>query len=107
MPPSLGGEGRASGSEPTVRRGEGGCRPCILETMAAPEETLFANGQSRRGLFVRLGNVLYWIFVVRLETLGPTQQLFHLGDKFFRNERLYEIIRGAGVKRDKLADMTA
>ena len=57
--------------------------------------------------FVRLGNVLSWIFVVRLDTLGPTQQLFHFCNQFFRNERFYEIISGAGVKRDELADMTA
>ena len=43
----------------------------------------------------------------RMETLGPTQQIFHFCDQFFWNERLYEIISGAGLKRDELADMTA
>jgi hypothetical protein len=68
---------------------------------------LFVTGQSWRGSFVQVGIGSFGICFLRSETLGPNQQLFHFGDQLFRNERFYEVIGGAGLKRDKLADMAA
>ena len=56
---------------------------------------------------MQVGIGSFGICFLRSEKLGPNQQLFHFCDQFFRNERFYEIIGGAGVKRDELADMTA